>query len=125
MDNTEKILDDWFKQNHTGLRYKNVDEAHEMYKQLIVTLIDQAVAEERARVRKKVERLPISIVMKPFEVPPEMFDIVEKNTKLVIEHIKSSLLSSLDKPLTDKEIEEMPQMKGTLEALDKLTIIKE
>jgi len=33
-------------------------------------------------------------------------------------------LSSLDKSLTDKEIEEMPQMKGTLEALDKLTIIK-
>ena len=33
------------------------------------------------------------------------------------------VLSAVDK-LTDKEIEEMPQMKGTLEALDKLTINK-
>ena len=52
-DNTEKKLEDWFKKNHTILRYKNIDEAHEMYKQFISETITQAVAaEERERVRE-------------------------------------------------------------------------
>jgi len=54
----------------------------------------------------------------------EKTDCVECNSVLEINIVLQALLSSLDKPVPDKEIEEMPQMKGTLEALDKLTIIK-
>ena len=78
-------------------------------------LTQQALAEERARVRGSVNKTLDRYVVK--KEP-----LCEQNSLILL--IRTYLLSSLDKPVPDKEIEEMPQMKGTLEALDKLTIIK-
>lgn len=56
--------------------------------------LDSLLKQQREELVEKIEKeIPTAMVIKPYEIPPEMFDIVEKNTKLVIREIKDRVLS--------------------------------
>ena len=130
MANTEKILEE-FDETFIAVEDSFAPQTHQSYpcfishfqdecfKDFIAESIHQAIAEERERMRGEIEKN----IAEDGECPDGITDYARgmRYGKSIV----LALLSSLDKPLTDKEIEEMPQMKGTLEALDKLTIIKE
>jgi len=86
-------------------------------RQRISESIHQALAEERERVRELFVKLPYMGMIGVSELA--------SGYRKGRADLQKQINDLLDNPLTDKEIEEMPQMKGTLEALDKLTIIKE
>jgi len=85
-------------------------------KKIGATSIHQAIEEERERVKKVIDE--------PLNFDSRTSATLRDEIVKIINHERQRILSSLDKPLTEKEIEEMPQMKGTLEALNNLTIIK-
>jgi len=72
-------------------------------------LINQALAEENLRIKEKIWQ-------------------IREDTRNdgQIQHVEcyDDILYFLDKPLTDKEIKEIPQLEGTMESLNKLTINK-
>jgi len=86
--------------------------------------IHQAIAEDRARVRGLIEKLRKVLLKSDTENinPPTI--TLDGDYLHFYNQALDDLLASLDKTLTGKEVEEMPQMKGILEALNKLTIIK-
>ena len=118
MTYTDKRLEEYCKK--FGLcKEKGTCQCKEELK-FIADLITQALAEERERVEKEIK-----YILDFAESDKEMADNPE-DPKVRINYFRDRLDEILDKPLQEKETTkyELPQFKETMEALDKLTIIK-
>ena len=136
-DYTQKILElkEMLDDPRTGLRdSSDTNKTRYCILALFEESITQALAEDRERVREKIEislndpQLESLIKLKQACKGAHFIDVMVrkdgKDLHFQIDYLPKLLAhSSLDK--TDKEIEEMPQMNGTLEALNKLTLNKD
>ena len=110
----EELLEKFKKRCRIGTMHL-VSDFERFLKEEFSTSIQQAIAEERERVVGEIESWEKSHGFYVGAGAGQNNEVARKTRKEIID--------SLDK-LPDKDIKEMPQFKGTLEALDKLTIIK-